>query len=79
MIERPDELDGLYTCREHRTFQGTEVDAAVHLRTIHSELWQKLKQLQVTPLTAPPAPPANTPPVVYSLPHRRPPRRRPRR
>lgn len=73
MILRPDELGGLYTCADHPTFQGTEVDAAVHLRTLHNPLWVALAAMQVTPLTAPPKAEA-TAPATFSPPHRRTPK-----
>ena len=53
MIERPADLDGLYSCTVHPTFRGTEWDAALHLRTVHSALWADLKALEVTRVAQP--------------------------
>jgi hypothetical protein len=50
VIQRPTELDGLYTCSEHPTFQGDEVAAAMHLRTVHSDVWQRLAGMSVEPV-----------------------------
>jgi hypothetical protein len=53
VITKPEHLGGLYSCTDHPELAADEVAAAMHLRTVHSEMWQKLAGLSVEPVALP--------------------------